>query len=484
MSLLFRRAPGVLLLAGLGASQAFAADRPATPEGVVNLQSLFSSMLPKPADGATPLVAVKMDGPAYVVSFDFGALNGMFKSSGADVAYDPIQIIYKLFEQSDSNWRLVMDSFPKLVARSNNVTSTFEVRNFNQTLLVDPAIAWWRSGSAGADGGASTTHGEDLDQSIEFGPLKADYATTVAANGAVSSTAKDTFSDIGFKISGKSKDDRPINLSGSFDSAGFNVGFDGLKTRKLFDAWTLVSANRDNLGPHANELKSLLRELATPGVKFAEGAEASKGLFNSPLGAITLGGFKIAAGVANAGPDSTVDLAVNAEGLSLPVGLAPPGAAVLTPSKIDVAATLKGVDFSAAAAAAIDRLRLDGAGPALTDDDLAKVTEALLSTGPLRVEIQPSHVAAPALDADLQGVISYTMGHATGSMTIRMRHFDMTMAAVRGMGPEIERRTLPGLAMAKGLAKTESDGSLSWVVEVDQNRSLTVNGIPLGKAPG
>jgi len=33
------------------------------------------------------------------------------------------------------------------------------------------------------------------------------------------------------------------------------------------------------------------------------------------------------------------------------------------------------------------------------------------------------------------------------------------------------------------LKKTEGDGSLTWLVEVGQNRSIKVNGIPLGKAP-
>ena len=37
--------------------------------------------------------------------------------------------------------------------------------------------------------------------------------------------------------------------------------------------------------------------------------------------------------------------------------------------------------------------------------------------------------------------------------------------------------------MAKGLAKTESDGSLSWLVELGENRSIKINGVPLGRAP-
>ena len=41
---------------------------------------------------------------------------------------------------------------------------------------------------------------------------------------------------------------------------------------------------------------------------------------------------------------------------------------------------------------------------------------------------------------------------------------------------------LPIVAMAKGLAKTESDGTLSWLIEVGDDRSIQVNGVPLGNA--
>ncbi len=68
-------------------------------------------------------------------------------------------------------------------------------------------------------------------------------------------------------------------------------------------------------------------------------------------------------------------------------------------------------------------------------------------------------------------------------MTIHMRGFDKTMAAVQAMGPDIMGKAVPALALAKGLAKSESDGSLSWVVELSADRSMKINGIPFGKAP-
>jgi hypothetical protein len=57
------------------------------------------------------------------------------------------------------------------------------------------------------------------------------------------------------------------------------------------------------------------------------------------------------------------------------------------------------------------------------------------------------------------------------------------MAAVRALGPEVAVKAMPALALAKGLGKSENDGSLSWLVELDSDRSMKINGIPFGKAP-
>ena len=61
---------------------------------------------------------------------------------------------------------------------------------------------------------------------------------------------------------------------------------------------------------------------------------------------------------------------------------------------------------------------------------------------------------APAIDADLQGAVTYDMGKTSGAMTIRMRNFDKTMAAMKALSPDIQHKALPALAMAKGLAKS------------------------------
>ena len=480
----FRRpAAGAWMIVGamLAASSTLAGDKPATPDGAGKLQALFDAFLPLAPAGAPDFVTVKPSGRDYLVSADLGALNSLLKAVGTAVSYDPATLVYKLFEQDDGMWRLVQDSLPKIVSRAGDTTSAIEIENYRQTLVIDPALAWWVSGSASADKGVLALHSPKDDQTFEFGPVSGAYATTVNPDGTVSTSIRSVIDDIAFKISGPAEDGKAANASGRLDKAELRVGADGLKTRKAFDLASLLSAHRADLAEHDAELKGLLKDLAAPGLRLAEGGEVSKLMVSSPYGAIALAGFKLALGVANSGPKSAIEATLAAEGLSLPVA-SPPGAADLTPSKIELTATLKGIDIAAGTNEAIADMRLGGPGPALSDEDSAKVARAFLSAGPIEIELAPSHVVAPAVDADLQGALHWQVGKPSGQMTIRMRGFDRTMAAVKALGPDVAAKSLPGLAMAKGLAKTESDGSLSWVVDLGPDRSLKVNGIPLGKA--
>ena len=473
-----------LAAAALCAFPALAADRPATPEGADALRALIAKYLPAAQAGASPLVTVTPQGSDYLISADLSALNDLLKETGA--SYDPATIVYKAIEQDDGNWRVMMDSLPRIVFHSKEANGSLELTNFRSTALISPAIAWLLSGAATLDKGALQIQTPKLEEAVDFGPVQENVTTTVIGDGSVSTVVKEDISDIGFKATGVGRNDAPVNISGRSDKALIDVGVDGFKSRRAFDLWGLLASHpaRADLATHEPELKSMLRELAAPGLKFAEGIEAQKTLVTSSIGAITLADAKYQLGAANAGPQSAISLGVSAEGLSLPVGLLPAGAGDLTPSKIDVAATLKGVDLAAAANEWISDLSLQGDGPVISDRDEDKVEAALLSAGPVRIEFAPSHVVAPAIDADFTGVIRFDHGKpASASMTVHMRGFDKTMAAVKALGPDVAGKAMPALALAKGLGKSESDGSLSWLVELTPDRSMMVNGIPFGKAP-
>ena len=143
----------------------------------------------------------------------------------------------------------------------------------------------------------------------------ANYATTVNPDRTVSTSIKEEIDDIAFRFSGAAEDGKPVNASGRLDKAALHIGADGLKTRKAFDLASLLSAHRADLAAHEAELKGLLKELAAPGLKLAEGGEASKLMVSSPYGAIALAGLKLAIGVANAGPKSAIEATAGGRGL-------------------------------------------------------------------------------------------------------------------------------------------------------------------------
>ena len=116
------------------------------------------------------------------------------------MAYDPATLVYKLFEQDDGKWRVVQDSLPKIVSHAAEGTSAIEIENYKQTVVVDPALAWWVSGSASADKGALTMHAPKIDQTIDFGPVSGSYKTTVDADGAVSTSVSEEINDIDLQV--------------------------------------------------------------------------------------------------------------------------------------------------------------------------------------------------------------------------------------------------------------------------------------------
>jgi hypothetical protein len=481
----FRRslARACLLATGLGWAPALAGDQPATPEGALKIRAFFGKFLPAAIEGPRPLLAVTPEGSDYLLAVDLSAVNALIKETGA--TYDPATILYKLVAEDDGRWRINLEQLPTIGFRVKDATGSLQLQDFRQSVLIDPAIAWFLTGSTSASKGVLKIASPKLDQTIDFDNAKAELSTTVRDDGSVSTTGKEQIADIAVAARGFGEKSEPVNWSVRIDKALIDLGVDGLMSRKAFDLWSLVASHpaAAELVGHETEIKGLLKDIARPGLKVAERIDAQRTVVASAIGAVALSDLKYEIGAANLGRDSAVTVGVSADGLSLPAGLAPPKAQDLVPSKFDLAVAVKGFDLTAAANEAIADMRLTEDGPFLSDADKAKVTAALLAAGPLRVEIAPSHVVASALDLAFDGVLRYQENKPSGLVTVHARGFDKAMAAIKGLDREIQEKALPALAVAKGFAKTESDGSLTWAVEINEDRSITVNGIPLGKAP-
>ncbi|HEY6732497.1 MAG TPA: hypothetical protein VI256_01670, partial [Roseiarcus sp.] len=196
---------------------ALAGDKPATPEGADALRALIAKYLPAAQAGATPLVTVKPEGSHYLVSADLSALNALLAETG--ISYDPAVIVYQAIEQDDGNWRVAMDSLPKIGFHSKDATGAIELTNFRSAALISPAVAWLLSGSANIDKGTFQVQNPKITQTIDFGPVQETIATNVGGDGSVSTQVKEEIAELGLKAAGAGdgENESPVNFRGRAD---------------------------------------------------------------------------------------------------------------------------------------------------------------------------------------------------------------------------------------------------------------------------
>jgi hypothetical protein len=486
------------LLAGVACAclttGAVAKDKPATPAGAKTISDFFATYAGKAA-AAPPALVVTPEGSDYAVAIDIGALTTPM--SGAGVGYQPAVLKYKVFEQDDGAWRVEQGELPAIVTRSRQGDTTIETSvttsGAHSVTIIDPAISWIRSTRGGADKATLHQTGPGLENTIDFGPLSVDGVGKATADGVVSMDARETFGATAMKMSidPKAANPRapanaaPVNIAMQSDKAEIGVKLDGVKVRPALDLWAFLVAHptREALAADEAAFKALATAALASQLSLSEEAASPKVTIQAQPGAFALEGVKGAVAFAVAGPGSRFEERIAIAKLTWPDGLVPPMYRDLAPTTFDFGVKVSGFDLNAAGTEAIADMHLAGEDPPISKADNEKVMAKLIGAGPVVIEIPPSHVVAPQLDLAIEGKITYFRGKPTGTLTLHMRNFDKTVTAMKSLGPDAEKQMLPALTMAKGLAKSEADGQLTWVGEVGADGIMKVNGLPLGKAP-
>jgi hypothetical protein len=470
---------------------AAATDLPATPEGAEKLDAFFAAYLGKPAAGDPATLAVTPEGSDYAVSLDLAALMAPFRSAGVFYDfYDPAPLHYKLFEQDDGAWRIESSGFPPISMHTKDGESTIAIVGYKGQFVIDPAIAWWRSGSGSADKINVKAHGDGFDETLDAGSLQMTASSQAAGEGAVSSVMQESLADLAVRFAGTpgaakaGADAKPVDVGAHADKALIEARLDGLRSRAALDLWAFLVAHPSRAELAANEaaLKTLLTDALAGQLKFDENIGLQKIAVQMPQGAVVMDAAKIGFGGAT-GATSAFEQHFTVDGLTLPPGLVPPMYRDLVPTTVDLGFKASGFDFAAASAEAIADMHLAGDKEPISSEDEAKVWAKLLGAGPVIVDVPPSRLLGPQLDLSIQGQVRYQGDKPSGTFTVHMRNFDKTMAALKSLGPAAEREIIPFLAMAKGMAKTEGDGALTWVGELGADGMMKINGLPLGKAP-
>ncbi|MGD0721127.1 MAG: hypothetical protein ABR970_08780 [Roseiarcus sp.] len=467
---------------------AFARDLPPTPEGVRKLDDLFSTYLGKPAAGASPSVAVASDGGHYAVTLDLaGLIDPLMKATGG--SFDSASVKYALTEQDDGTWRVTSDSIPRLSFRMQDAQYSYTISDYRFDGLFDPALPGFRSGQVSIGKYGLELHSPAIVETFVGVSGRATTAATPAPNGAVSFIAHQEIADVSVNAvvtPGGDSAAKSTAISMQSKPTTVDVSLDNAPVRKLLELWAFLVAHPSRAEIAADEpaFKALLRALTPADFKLSERADLQAIAVGAPQGtfAVTDGKLLLAAST-GVGPKGAAEYGFAIEGLKLPPGLLPPAMSDLVPTAFNVGMRASGFDAGAGASEAIEDMRLAGDGPVLSDGDRAKIFARMKGTGPVLVELLPSHIVAPQIDVALEGQAHFEGARPSGVLKVHARNFDNTIAAIKALGPLATPQVLGGLALAKGLAKSEPDGSLTWVAEYGADGAINVNGMPLGKGP-
>jgi hypothetical protein len=466
---------------------AVAKDLPATAEGASKLSSTLSAYLSKPAAGAASPITVTPEGAHYAVTIALGSLVAPLEDSGFSLA--PATLKYSLTEQDDGGWRVEGSDLPPISAHDKDGEITYNFAGYSFTGVFDPALGIFRNAQFGLDKLNSKVQSPKIQETIEAGPMHATQTARLGANGGADGQVHEEIANLSLAATTPPEPDKPDSKPGSFtvhlDKAALDFALEGAPFRKGLDLWAFLVAHPGRAELAANEpaLKDLLRAVVPANAKLSEKIDAQKISVASEKGSFGLGEAKFALAAALIpGAKDFAEYRLGVDALTLPAGLLPPTMKSLIPTSADIDVKASGFDFGAAASEAINDLHLAGDGPAITPENNAKIFALMKGAAPVSIELLPSHVVAPQADFTLEGHAQMQGQTASGSLKIHARNFDQTVEALKAVGPMATPEVMGVVALAKGLGKADGDG-LTWIVEYGADKSIKVNGLPLGKAP-
>jgi hypothetical protein len=488
-----RRGPALrktlLAAVALGAlcSPALAKDLPATADGAQKLSALFASYLAKPAAGAPSPVTVTQDGAHYTVAFDLASLTAPLKDSGFSL--DAATLQYALTEQDDGTWRVSGDSLPPLAGHLKENTIVYNFAGYKFEGIFDPALATFKTADQSLQKLDAQIHGPKLDETVTSGVARVTQTGAPAANGTISVAAHEEIADLSLNATATpdaKADAKPVTFSFKAPTIAADINLDGAPLRKALDLWAFAAAHpgRAELAANEQQFKTLLHALVPAEFKLGEKFEVKQMSVTVPQGVFGVAGVKFGLAASSApGPKGAFEYHVAMDGLTMPAGLLPPTFTDLVPTAFNIDVKASGFDFGAGAEEAINDIHLAGDGPVVSEADHAQIMAKMKGAAPIVIEVAPSHVVAPQVDVTLEGQVRIEGARPSGTVKVHVRNFDKTVAAIKALGPVASPQVLGGLALAKTLAKTDSDGALTWVAEYGVDGSIKVNGLPLGKAP-
>lgn len=460
----------------------------ATPEEAQRLTGVFQTYL-----GREPGVAmVTPAGEAYDVKIDFAPLIAKIKQPNFSAEVSPV--VMKLTDQGGGKWLVTQDSPLSYSAKvPGQLDMTVKVGALKSSALFDQNVSAFTSSTYdiadfSIDETITTPEAVSMHVAYNIKAMHYETAATPASADAMDSTFHAAMSGLTetFRVPVPQPGGMPMDITVTAETGTQDGTIKGMKAQAIYRliAWFVAHPSEEAIKASQVELKSLVGA----GLPLFENLTTKGALQNlsvtTPVGPVGIANLGFDVGMNGVVAEGMVHEGFRADGLTLPPGLVPPFATDLVPQSF--ALDFKVSDFNLAdpVRMLLDMIDLNEAKPT-TPEENVKLLTALLPKGAVEISMGPSKVTAKLYDVDFEGSMTAgPVGVPLGAATIRAKGLDDVMKALQVAPPEMIGNAVPAIIAAKGMAKTEADGSLSWKIENTISGTVLVNGIDVSKMGG
>jgi hypothetical protein len=455
----------------------------ATEEGATHLTEVFQKYL-----GTTEgVVSVAVDGSNYTVKFDIASLASKGRMDGTKFEMSPLE--FKLNDNGGGKWQvskegpltLLLDVPGKIHLEGGSAEYTF-------TGVFDEAIVGFSTATTDVKKfsmkEAFTDPNKGSNVNVEYEILNGKSTSTATANssGGVDMEAKMDMGAITEKVD-MGQDPvagtPPINMILTAQSATLNVKSTGLRSQSLLDlvAFFVAHQDKESITKDQSDLKKILSS-ALPVWNTMNGTTEAKNVkITSNFGEFGMEAMSGTVDMNGVVKDGKLTEKIALTGLSLPAGLVPPWAATMVPKTVNFDVTASGFDLADPASmilASLDLSTPEGLPPEIEKTLLP----AFLPNGSATFTFDQLGIANDLFDLKTSATLDVgPAAQPSGKAKISLKGLDEIAKVIQAAPPEAGLKGGNAvIVVAKGLAKTEADGSLTWNVESTPDGKILVNG--------
>ncbi|RFB78260.1 hypothetical protein [Methylovirgula sp. 4M-Z18] len=497
---------------------AYADNVPPSADGAKRIADALQPYLGPLMQGDHPLLTVSPKGDGYVVSFDVEAAANDLKavlppSAPIDFTVKSAPVQEMLFEQSDGMWKVTADSDLDMAITmttrqptgSQDQTMSMKFKGMKYEAIFDPKLMSATHATMTVEQlaqtgketvtvtkeGVSTTSPVSSSQQ-GAGPMNQTWESSAAGADTIDMKTRGARENSVWHMEFKppaaadAQTDATIDMSVAHQDVNANVS--AFHNQKLFAliAFFIAYHSKPDIAAHEEELKDLLHGLGSVFDKIEEQGimtDAKLSVSNATLGKIAdvaIANAQIAFNTTGLVQQGDMSVTMKADGMSLTSSVVPAWAQDLIPNSFELPLRISDHNLADAANEAIDDFSLQGDEPFTSEQAMMIGVNALPPTG-LKVALGPGRITSKLLDIEMDGAVTVVFPTPRGSVTLKAHGLDAALDAMQkaALTDPKAAQFEQALETAKSLAKTEADGTATWVFAYDQSGVFSVNGTVL-----